>query len=204
MDTNVVIAGFGGQGVLLMGKILAHAGMRAGKQVSWLPSYGPEMRGGTANCTVVISDEPVGSPVVARPRVMLAMNLPSLDKFEAQVTPGGILIINTSLIHRRPTRDDVRVVDVPANEMAMALGSPRSANIVALGAYLGVTDVLSLETVAQIVRETFTSKHKAVELNLAALEQGYAASSSPGKPPLATSLKNVSMAAKVTSLPSCS
>jgi len=160
-----------------MGKILAHAGMQAGKQVSWLPSYGPEMRGGTANCTVVISDEPVGSPVVARPCVMLAMNLPSLDKFEAQVKRGGILIINTSLINRQPTRDDVLVVEVPANDIAIALASPRSANIVALGTYLGVTGVLQLAAVAQIVRETFTSKHKAVELNLAALEQGYAVGS---------------------------
>jgi 2-oxoglutarate ferredoxin oxidoreductase subunit gamma len=174
METDVVIAGFGGQGVLLMGKMLAYAGMHEGKEVSYLPSYGPEMRGGTANCTVVISDRPVGSPVVARPRAVLAMNLPSLDKFETQVRPGGVLVVNTSLVNRQPERQDVTVVAVPASDIAIALESPRSANMVALGAYLGVTRALPVEAVAEAIREAFARKPDAVEVNLRALEQGYA------------------------------
>ncbi len=140
MQNDVIMAGFGGQGVLLIGKMLAYAGMHEGKEVSWLPSYGPEMRGGTANCTVVISDRPVGSPVIRSPRAVLAMNLPSLDKFEPDVRPGGLLLINTSLIARKSTRDDVTIIDVPANEIANELGNPRGANMVALGAYLGATE----------------------------------------------------------------
>jgi len=174
METDVVIAGFGGQGVMLMGKMLAYAGMRQGKEVSFLPSYGPEMRGGTANCTVVISDAPVGSPVVARPRAVLAMNLPSLDKFEDSIKPGGVLLINTSLIGRESKRDDVTVVNVPANEIAIELNNPKGANMVALGAYLGATHAVSLEVVADVVRESFADKPKAVAPNLAALERGYA------------------------------
>ena len=122
MQNDVIMAGFGGQGILLIGKMLAYAGMHEGKEVSWLPSYGPEMRGGTANCTVVISDRPVGSPVIRSPRAVVAMNLPSLDKFEPDVRPGGLLLINSSLIDRKTTRDDVTVIDAVTQEPSVAEG----------------------------------------------------------------------------------
>lgn len=173
MQNDVIMAGFGGQGILLIGKMLAYAGMHQGKEVSWLPSYGPEMRGGTCNCTVVISDRPVGSPVIQSPRAVLAMNLPSLDKFEANVRPGGLLLVNTSLINREPARSDVRVVRVAANEIANELGNPRGANMVALGAYVGASGAVSLEEVEEVVRETFAGKPKLVDVNLEALHRGF-------------------------------
>lgn len=173
MQHDIIMAGFGGQGVLLIGKMLAYAGMHEGKEVSWLPSYGPEMRGGTANCTVVISDRPVASPVIQSPHALLAMNLPSLDRFESAVKPGGCIVVNTSLINREVRRADVRVVKVACNEEAMALGNARAANIVALGAFVGATGVVSLAEVESLVRETFAAKPKAVELNIAAVRRGY-------------------------------
>ena len=173
MTNDVIMAGFGGQGILLIGKMLAYAGMHEGKEVSWLPSYGPEMRGGTCNCTVVISDRPVGSPVIQSPRAVVAMNKPSLDKFESHVRPGGLLLINSSLIDRSSERDDVTVLEVPANEIANELGNPRGANMVALGAYIGATGAVELEEVEQVVRETFAAKPKVIDVNLEALHRGY-------------------------------
>ncbi|MEE4270803.1 MAG: 2-oxoacid:acceptor oxidoreductase family protein [Thermoanaerobaculales bacterium] len=173
MQNDVIMAGFGGQGILLIGKMLAYAGMHEGKEVSWLPSYGPEMRGGTANCTVVISDRPVGSPVIRSPRVVVAMNLPSLDKFESDVRPGGVLLINTSLINRPSTRDDITVIEVPANQIANELGNPRGANMVALGAYLGATNAVSVDGVIEVIRQTFAAKPGVIDVNITALEKGY-------------------------------
>lgn len=173
MQNDVIMAGFGGQGILLIGKMLAYAGMHAGKEVSWLPSYGPEMRGGTCNCTVVISDTTVGSPVIQSPRAVLAMNLPSLEKFEPDVRSGGVLLINTSLIERETDRDDVTVVEVPANEIANELGNPRGANMVALGAYLGVTDAVPFKEVEKVIREAFAAKPKVIDVNIEALKRGY-------------------------------
>lgn len=173
MQHDMILAGFGGQGVLLIGKMLAYAGMNAGREVSWLPSYGPEMRGGTANCTVVISDKPVGSPVIQTPRALLAMNLPSLDKFESNVRSGGTIVVNSSLINRPVGRDDVLVVAIPANDLAMELGNPRCANIVALGAFVGATDVLPMPEVEEMVRQNFAVKPALVELNLKALRVGF-------------------------------
>ncbi len=173
MQNDVIMAGFGGQGVLLIGKMLAYAGMHAGKEVSWMPSYGPEMRGGTANCTVVISDRPVGSPVIQCPRAVLAMNLPSLDKFESALKPGGLLLVNTSLINREPRRSDVRVVKVPANDIANELKNPKGANMVALGAYLGATEAVPLEEMEKLIRDTFASKPAVVEANIQALRRGH-------------------------------
>ncbi len=173
MQNDVVMAGFGGQGILLIGKMLAYAGMREGKEVSWLPSYGPEMRGGTANCTVVISDRPVGSPVIQSPNAVVAMNLPSLDKFESDVRPGGLLLINTSLINRDTTRDDLRVVNVPANEIANELGNRRGANMVALGAYLGATGAVSVDGIVEVIRETFAAKPGVIDVNITALQRGH-------------------------------
>ena len=173
MQNEVIMAGFGGQGVLLIGKMLAYAGMHEGKEVSWLPSYGPEMRGGTANCTVVISDRPVGSPVIRSPRAVVAMNLPSLEKFEPDIRPGGLLLINSSLIDRGTERDDLTVIMVPANEMATELGNPRGANMVALGAYLGATKAVGLEQIEEVIRETFAAKPAVIEVNIEALHKGY-------------------------------
>jgi 2-oxoglutarate ferredoxin oxidoreductase subunit gamma len=173
MQNDVIMAGFGGQGILLIGKMLAYAGMNQGKEVSWLPSYGPEMRGGTCNCTVVISDRPVGSPVIQSPRAVLAMNLPSLDKFEPNLRKGGLLLVNTSLINRDAGRDDVNVLKVPANEIANELGNPRGANMVALGAYIGATDAVSLEEIEGVIRETFASKTKVIDVNIEALHRGF-------------------------------
>jgi 2-oxoglutarate ferredoxin oxidoreductase subunit gamma len=173
MQNDVIMAGFGGQGILLIGKMLAYAGMNEGKEVSWLPSYGPEMRGGTCNCTVVISDRAVGSPVIQSPRAVLAMNLPSLDKFEPNLKTGGVLLVNTSLINRDVERDDVEVVNIPANEIANELGNPRGANMVALGAYVGATGAVTLDEVEKVLRETFAAKPKVIEVNIAALQRGY-------------------------------
>lgn len=173
MQNDVIMAGFGGQGILLIGKMLAYAGMREGKEVSWLPSYGPEMRGGTANCTVVISDRPVGSPVIQSPRAVVAMNLPSLDKFEADVRTGGLLLINTSLIERKSTRTDVNIIEVPANQIANELGNRRGANMVALGAYLGATDAVSVDGIVEVIRETFAAKPGVVDININALHRGH-------------------------------
>jgi 2-oxoglutarate ferredoxin oxidoreductase subunit gamma len=173
MQNDVIMAGFGGQGVMLIGKILAYAGMNEGKEVSWLPSYGPEMRGGTANCTVVVSDRPVGSPLVYHPQAVVAMNLPSLDKFEPLVEAGGILVVNTSLVPREAVRHDVDLIKLPATDIALALDNPRAANMVALGAYIGATGVVSIEAVAGVVRETFAGRPKVVDANLKALRRGY-------------------------------
>jgi 2-oxoglutarate ferredoxin oxidoreductase subunit gamma len=174
MYTEIILAGFGGQGVLLIGKLLAYAGMRAGREVTWLPAYGPEMRGGTCNCTVVLSDRPIGSPISKSPHGLVVLNLPSLDKFEAAVRPGGIIVVNTSLISRLPQRTDVRVVAVPANEVAMACGSAKAANMVALGAYLGSSGAADLAQMQDIVAESFAAKPALVELNHEALSRGFA------------------------------
>ncbi len=173
MEHQVIIAGFGGQGVMLIGKILAHAGMKEGKEVSWLPSYGPEMRGGTSNCTVVVSDEPVGSPLVYRPSAVIAMNEPSVGKFEPRVAPGGVLLVNTSLARGGRSRTDVRVVEIAANDIAAAVGNARAANMAALGAYLGATGSVSLETVETVIREMLAGKPQVIESNLEALRRGH-------------------------------
>lgn len=176
MERAVVFAGFGGQGVLLAGKILARAAMDAGLAVTWLPSYGPEMRGGTANCTVVLSDEPVGSPIAENPDVVLAMNGPSLDRFEARLAQGGAVIANSSLIERTPSRTDLRTVRLPANDLARDLGEPRVANMVALGAVVRALGVVPLKAVTAAMEAELGAKARGrlVEMNHAALERGYA------------------------------
>jgi len=174
MQTDIILAGFGGQGILLIGKMLAYAGMHEGKEVSWLPSYGPEMRGGTCNCTVVVSDHPVGSPVVRSPKVVIAMNRPSLDKFEPMLKPKGLLFINSSLIDRKAQRDDVETIYVPANEVAIACGSPKAANMVILGALVGRTGMVTLDGLKATINDTFAGKDKIIQLNYLALEKGYA------------------------------
>jgi 2-oxoglutarate ferredoxin oxidoreductase subunit gamma len=174
MHTEIILAGFGGQGVLLIGKLLAYAGMKAGREVTWMPAYGPEMRGGTCNCTVVLSERPIGSPISKSPHGLIALNLPSLDKFEDAVRVDGIITVNTSLINRLPHRTDVIVVAAPANDVALECGSPKAANMVALGAYLGASGVVELDQVKAIVTESFAAKPKLIEINHAALARGFA------------------------------
>jgi len=175
MERSVVISGFGGQGVILAGKILAQAGMDEGLEVTWLPSYGPEMRGGTANCTVVMSDEPVGSPIVDEPTALIALNLPSLDKFEPVVAKGGAIVVNESLIERKVGRDDVAASYVLINDIARESGNARSLNMVALGAYVKATGAVRLEAVKEAMARSMEASGKAkfIESNAAALEEGY-------------------------------
>ena len=173
MVHEVLMAGFGGQGVMAMGSLLAYAGMLEGKQVSWLPSYGPEMRGGTANCHVVISDDPVACPLVTEPTAAILLNRPSLDRFENAVRPGGILIYNSSLIDRAPARTDIRVVPIPANQVAEELGSGRVANMVCLGAFLALTRAVSPAAVSESLRKAFPPhRHDLIPVNEAALRRG--------------------------------
>ena len=174
MHTEIVLAGFGGQGVLLIGKLLAYVGMKAGQEVTWMPAYGPEMRGGTCNCTVVLSDRPIGSPISKSPHGLIALNLPSLDKFEPAVRPGGLIVVNTSLINRLPRRSDLTVVAVPANEIAIECGNAKAANMVALGALVGKTGMVGLESVKAAIAATFEGKEKIIQLNYKALERGIA------------------------------
>lgn len=173
MVEELIIAGFGGQGVMVMGQILSYAGMHEGKNVSWIPSYGPEMRGGTANCSVVVSDEPIASPIVTEPTTALVMNRPSLDRFEPMVQPGGLLIYNSSLIDRAPERTDIRVIAVPANELGEEVGSDKVANMVVLGAYIKARGTVSFETVGQCLAEVLPARrHDLIPLNLEALKRG--------------------------------
>ncbi|MCX7830866.1 MAG: 2-oxoacid:acceptor oxidoreductase family protein [Acidobacteria bacterium] len=173
MYKEIILAGFGGQGVLLIGKLLAYSGMKMGNDVTWMPAYGPEMRGGTCNCTVVISDKPIGSPMSKHPHGLIALNLPSLDKFEGTVRKDGVIVVNTSLINRKVRRNDVKVIEIPANEIAIECGSAKAANMVALGAYIGATDIADLNMVKDILSESFASKPKLIEVNHKALTKGY-------------------------------
>lgn len=174
MKEQCIFAGFGGQGMLLIGKFLAEAGMETGKHVSWLPSYGPEMRGGTANCSVVVSDKPVASPLIAMADTILAMNKPSLLKFEGDVKPGGLLLINSSIIDIKTSRDDVDAVYVPCNEIAESVSNPKGANVVFLGAYVAKKpEVISEEAIIEAIRvELGERKAKFLEGNIKALKAG--------------------------------
>ena len=172
-DPRMILAGFGGQGILMLGVGLSEAGMEAGYNVSWIPSYGPEMRGGTANCHVNLSTQRVGSPLVSKPTVLVAMNLPSLDKFEDMLLPGGLIIYDSSLINRAPKRDDVEVIAIPATELADKLGNTRVANMIVLGAYIEYTGVLTKETVINAL-PNFIKKKNLVPLNKLAIEKGIA------------------------------
>lgn len=170
---NIIISGFGGQGVMAMGKTLAEAGMKEGVNVSWLPSYGPEMRGGTANCNVVLSSEPVISPVVLDASELIAMNKPSLTKFEKAIVPGGMLFVNSSIIEIKAERSDITAYYVPCNDIAAELGNPKVANMVMLGAFIEATKVLKVETIREMLTHIFTGpKANLVELNIEALRRG--------------------------------
>lgn len=173
MEERIIIAGFGGQGVMAMGQLLTYSGMIEDKKVSWLPSYGPEMRGGTANCNVIISNEPVGSPVVVEATAALVLNKPSLDKFEKAVVKNGKLFINSSLIDRKSNREDIDVFYIPANEIANEIGNSRVANMVMLGAYLEAVNPVSLESIYKAFGEVFgENRAHLLPINKKALEKG--------------------------------
>jgi 2-oxoglutarate ferredoxin oxidoreductase subunit gamma len=173
VEEQVIIAGFGGQGVMMFGKLLAHAGMIEQKHVSWLPSYGPEMRGGTANCHVIISENPIGSPIIAEATSIVVMNLPSLDKFESFLRPGGRLLINSSLIKKKSSRNDVNILEIPVNDIANQQGSMRVANVVMLGAYITLSNVVNKETILETIQEVLgQTKQHLLDINVKALEEG--------------------------------
>jgi 2-oxoglutarate ferredoxin oxidoreductase subunit gamma len=173
MQTEIIVAGFGGQGVLFAGQLLAYAGMDEGKNVTWIPSYGPEMRGGTANCTVVVSDEEIGAALVLNPTGAIAMNRPSLDKYEELVKPGGVLVVNTSMVDRKTTRTDVKVVEVDANTIAESLGDKRMTNMVLLGALLANLPVLPLTSIEKALKGHLPERHhKLLPKNYEALHAG--------------------------------
>jgi len=173
MLTEVIMAGFGGQGLMMIGKLLALSGLDEGKEVTWLPSYGPEMRGGTANCTVVVSSKPIGSPLVSTPISAIVMNRPSHDKFAPSVRKGGVLVVNSSLIPNNTNRKDIKVFRIPANRIAMEEGSRRSANLVMLGAYIGLNKVVKHETVIKAIKKAFAKKTKFIDVNCRTFMKGY-------------------------------
>lgn len=173
MRVSAIFSGFGGQGVMSMGQLLAYAAMYEDREVTWLPSYGPEMRGGAANCTVVVSDQPVGSPLVSKADVCVVMNRPSLDKFESMVVPGGLLVVNTSLCDKKPSRTDLVTVSLPATDLASELGEIRVANMVALGALLAARPIVKVESVVDALRKALPAhRQHLIPLNQKALALG--------------------------------
>lgn len=186
MHEEIIISGFGGQGALFAGQLLTYAGMAEGRHVSWIPSYGPEMRGGTAHCTVVLSDNPIASPIVSHPSILMVLNIQSMDKYEALVQPGGLLIYNSSLIVRAPTRTDIRVIAVPANDVATELGDARMANLVMIGALLAETGLVRPGTIDSVLAEHISGRRRhLVEANKAALRRGMALAQPAASPALA-------------------
>lgn len=173
MQTEIIISGFGGQGALFAGQLLAYAAMDNGLEVTWIPSYGPEMRGGTANCTVVIGDEPIGSPLVRHPQAVIALNLPSVDKYAPLVKPGGILVYNHSLAPREVSRPDIRVLRIPATDAAVEIGDSRLANMVCLGAFLAAKPIVSLAAITAAMEAHLPERHRRfLEPNRQALQRG--------------------------------
>ena len=172
IQKEVVFSGFGGQGVMTAGQLLAYAGMEEGKQVVWIPSYGPEMRGGAANCTVVISDSRIGSPIINNPLSACVFNRPSLDKFGPLIKKGGLLFINSSLIDVRSGRNDLTEVLIPANDIAIKIGNPKAANLVMLAAFVEATDIVRFETLEKMLDEKMGAKKEMLEMNHKALDEG--------------------------------
>ncbi len=172
MQTEIKFAGFGGQGILLSAKLLAYAAMKQGFFVAWVPSYGPEMRGGTAYCTVVIGDKRIGSPIIKNPTHLVAMNRPSLEKFANDVKPGGVILINSSLIPTRSERTDIIELIVPANDAAIRVGSVKCANIIALSAFAAKANIVDMEVLRHCVMDEFAAKPKIIPLNMKAFDEG--------------------------------
>ncbi len=174
MTNQILIAGFGGQGVLFAGKFLAYAGLLEEKQVSWLPSYGPEMRGGTANCSIIVSDTPVGSPIVNDPDCLIVMNLPSYDKYVATVKAGGTMIVDSTLITKKSDRTDIKACYIPATQMAVDAKMPTLANMILMGKFLKETNLVSKETIEAALKKVVSAKHAdMLEINLKAIQLGY-------------------------------
>lgn len=173
-ELSIIISGFGGQGTLFAGQVLAYASMDNGLDVTWIPSYGPEMRGGTANCTVIVSDQAIGSPLVRNPDVVLALNLPSVDKYEKLVPDDGVLIANSSLVNRDIERKSIRSIMIPANEIAEELGLPRLANMVMVGALAAAKPFLPLDAIKKALEDHLPERHqKTLPMNFAAMDKGY-------------------------------
>ncbi len=173
MQEEVIISGFGGQGSLFAGQLLAYAAMDQGLHVTWIPSYGPEMRGGKARCTVVVSDQEIGAPLVQRPSAVIVLNIPSMEAFEPKVKPGGVLVVNSSMVPDKSERDDIEVIYVPASDLATELGNIRMANVLCLGAVVEATGVVSLDAVAQALDDHLPERHRALlDLNKQALRKG--------------------------------
>jgi 2-oxoglutarate ferredoxin oxidoreductase subunit gamma len=176
MQKEIIIAGFGGQGVLFGGQVVAYAAMDAGREVTWIPSYGPEMRGGTANCTVVIGDDEIGSPLVKNPPLAIALNLPSFDRYEELLAPGGTLIVNQSMVDRGPKREDINVILVPCNEIAEEIGNKKLMNMVAIGALLTVLPEITIKDVEKALEGHLPERHKRLlPMNFEALRKGFEA-----------------------------
>ncbi len=173
MELSVVVSGFGGQGALFGGQLLAHAALLCGREVTWIPSYGPEMRGGTAHCTVVVGDEPIGSPLVRNPTCVIALNLPSIDKYEPLVRAGSMLIADSTVVHRPFVRTDVTALAMPAHTLALQYGDHRLVNVAMLGGLLALCQVVSLETVEEALRRQLPERHRhLLEGNVRALYAG--------------------------------
>ena len=172
MQKEVQFAGFGGQGILVSAKLLAKAAMKQGSKVAWVPSYGPEMRGGTAYCTVVISDKIIGSPIIKEPSHLVAMNRPSLEKFESSVKPGGIILINSSLIPVGTKRKDVDEMFIPVNDAAIKVGNVKCANIIALSAFAARSKLVDMDILRECIKEEFASKAKLIPMNMKAVDKG--------------------------------
>jgi 2-oxoglutarate ferredoxin oxidoreductase subunit gamma len=175
MQQEIIISGFGGQGTLFAGQLLAYAAMDSGYHVTWIPSYGPEMRGGKARCTVVVSDEAIGSPLVRRPSAAVVLNIPSMEAFEPAVKSSGVLVVNSSLVPQKSERTDIDVFYVPASDMATELGNVRIANVICLGALVQATGVVSFEAIEQALDDHLPERHrKLLGLNKEALRKGAA------------------------------
>lgn len=174
MTTNILLAGFGGQGILFAGKFIAYKGLTEGRELSWLPSYGPEMRGGTANCSVILSDDPVGSPIVSEPDVLIVMNLPSLDKYEKTVVPGGKIFVDSTLIERKVERGDVDVYYIPATSLAQQIGAPTLANMIMVGKFIKETGAVSHDNLDAALKKVVSARHQDLfDINLKAINTGY-------------------------------
>lgn len=173
-QTEIVFSGFGGQGVLFAGELLCFAAMSAGRETTWFPSYGPEMRGGTAHCTVIIGDQEIGSPLVDRPEAAVVMNIPSFDRYLEKVRPGGVLVFDSSLIDRASGRADLRLCAIPSTPLAESLGAKRVSNLILVGALLAALPVLSLDQVERAIADSLPERHKKMlPVNIAALRAGY-------------------------------
>jgi len=169
---DIVMAGFGGQGLMFIGKLLAYSAMKEDRHVTWIPSYGPEMRGGTANCTVVVSSEEIGSPVTSHPRSMIVMNNPSMEAFEPKIQKDGLLLLSSSMVNSPITRSDIKTLAVPASELAVSAGNEKAANMVMLGAYIALSKVVSKESIIEGLKELFGKKMDLFETNIRAFEEG--------------------------------